>query len=85
VKYCPKQKEIDLGYLQVDGIKVFFENKTYYFLAAVELKSRYSFSKRVNSLSRTSSKEFLLDILEQIDYPIHTIQTDNGSEFKGYF
>lgn len=85
VKYCPKQKDIKLGYLQVDGIKVFFENKNYYFLAAVELKSRQSFAKRVKSLSSNNAKAFLLEILNKIDYPIHTIQTDNGSEFKGFF
>jgi len=85
VKYCPKQKNIKLGYLQVDGIKVFFENKNYYFLAAVELKSRQSFASRVKSLSSNNAKAFLLNILNQIDYPIHTIQTDNGSEFKGFF
>lgn len=85
VKYCPKQKEVSLGYLQVDGIKIFFENKNYYFLAAVELKSRQSFSKRVKTLSSTHAKEFLEKILLSVDYQIHTIQTDNGSEFKGYF
>ena len=85
VKYCPKQRDIKLGYLQVDGIKVFFENKNYYFLAAVELKSRQSFAKRVSSLSSKNAKAFLLEITNQINYQLHTIQTDNGSEFKGYF
>lgn len=85
VKYCPKQENIKLGYLQVDGIKVFFENKNYYFLAAVELRSRQSFAKRVKSLSSTSAKEFLEEILSEIEYQIHTVQTDNGSEFKGFF
>jgi len=33
----------------------------------------------------SENKEFLKQILTQVDYPIHTIQTDNGSEFKGFF
>jgi len=85
VKYCPKQKDVDLGYLQLDGIKVYFEGKNYYFLSAIELKSRQSWAKRVGSLSSKNAKEFLEEILDEVNYQIHTIQTDNGSEFKGYF
>lgn len=85
VKYCPKQKDIDLGYLQLDGIKVYFEGKMYYFLSCIELKSRQSWAQRVGSLSSTNAKEFLEEIIESVSYSVHTIQTDNGSEFKGYF
>lgn len=85
VKYCPKQKDIKLGYLQLDGVTVYFEGRNYYFLCSVELKSRQSWAKRVGSLSSSNAKEFLEEILSQINYPIHTIQTDNGSEFKGFF
>lgn len=85
VKYCPKQTDIDLGYLQLDGIKVYFENRYYYFLSCIELKSRQCWAKRVGSLSSSNAKEFLEEVIESVKYPIHTIQTDNGSEFKGYF
>lgn len=85
VKYCPKQKDIDLGYLQLDGIKVYFEGRNYYFLSAIELKSRQTWAKRVPSLSSKNAKEFLEEILGKVEYQIHTIQTDNGSEFKGLF
>jgi len=85
VKHCPKQKDIELGYLQLDGIKVYFEGKNYYFLSCIELKSRQSWAKRVGSISSLNAKLFLEEILSSVNYPIHTIQTDNGSEFKGYF
>jgi len=85
VKYCPKQKDIKLGYLQLDGIKVYFESSNYYFLSAIELKSRQSWAKRVGSLSSLNAKVFLEEIIQEIPYKMHTIQTDNGSEFKGYF
>ncbi len=41
--------------------------------------------KRVTSLSSKNAKEFIEEILDKAEYKIHTIQTDNGSEFKGYF
>lgn len=82
---CPKQSDLSLGYLQVDGIKVCWEGQTLYFLCAVELVSRQAFAKRVSSLSSLQAKLFLLDIKGEITYKIHTIQTDNGSEFARYF
>jgi hypothetical protein len=85
IKYCPRQKNIKLGYLQLDGIHVVFEGRIYYFISAIELKSRQAWAKRVKSLSSKQAKLFLQEILEQVNYPVHTIQTDNGSEFKGYF
>ena len=82
---CPKQSDISLGYLQVDGIKVCWEGQTLYFLCAVELVSRQAFAKRVSTLSSLQAKIFLLEIRKQISYKIHTVQTDNGSEFAKYF
>ena len=85
VRRCPKQQDITLGYLQLDGIHIWFGGKKYYFLSAIELKSRQSWAKRVARLTSKQAKTFLEEILDEVDYPIHTIQTDNGSEFKGYF
>lgn len=85
VKYCPMQKDIKLGYLQLDGIHVVFAGRTFKFISAIELKSRQAWAKRVKSLSSEQAKLFLQEILKKIDYPIHTIQTDNGSEFEGAF
>lgn len=82
---CPKQADISLGYLQVDGVKVMWNGVSLYFLCAVELKSRQAWAKRVPSLSSLQAKMFLEMILQQATYTIHTIQTDNGSEFHGYF
>jgi len=82
---CPRQEDIHLGYLQADGLKVVWMGQTLYFLCAVELKSRQAWAKRVPSLSSLQAKLFLGEILSQVPYPIHTIQTDNGSEFACYF
>jgi len=85
VKYCPGQNEIELGYLQLDGIRVDFEGGSYYFLSAIELKTRQAFNKRVPSLSSKSTRIFLEEILESLEYQIHSVQTDNGSEFHKEF
>lgn len=82
---CPKQKDISLGYLQADGLRVVWMGQTLYFLCAVELKSRQAWAKRVPCLSSLQAKLFLEEILKQVKYSIHTIQTDNGSEFACLF
>jgi len=82
---CPKQEDVSLGYLQVDGVKITWLGQVKYFLCAVELVSRQAWSIMVPSLSSTQAKMFLDGILASVSYPIHTIQTDNGSEFHGYF
>lgn len=85
ILYCPKADRVNLGYLQVDGVKVVWEGQTLYFFCALEIVSRQAFAKRVVSPSSLQAKLFLLEIKTKIGYPIHTIQTDNGSEFEKYF
>lgn len=85
VLYCPKANKVGLGYLQVDGVKVVWEGQTLYFFCALEIVSRQAFAKRVISPSSLQAKLFLLEIKTKIGYSIHTIQTDNGSEFEKYF
>lgn len=85
VSRCPKQADISLGYLQADGIKVCWNGQTCYFLSAIELTSRQAFIKRVPSISSYQAKIFLIEIKEEVNYLLNTVQTDNGSEFHKYF
>ena len=85
IKYCPRSKNVKLGYLQLDGVEVVFEGLHYRFLTAVELVTRQAWVKRVPSFSSKQARLFLTKITNEVDYQIHTIQTDNGSEFAGVF
>jgi hypothetical protein len=85
IKFCPKQKDVSLGYLQLDGVEVVFEGRSYKFLTAVELVTRQAFVRRVTIFSSQLAKLFLNDIQAATNYTIHTVQTDNGSEFEGKF
>lgn len=82
---CPRSSDAAVGYLQVDGVKIYFEGQVYCFLTAVELVSREGFAKRVRKYSSTEAKVFLEEIWQKVGYKIHTVQTDNGSEFAGHF
>lgn len=85
VNRCPKTSDTTLGYLQVDGVKIYFEGQLYCFFTGVELVSRGGWARRVKSFNSKEARDFLLWIQSQITYKIHTVQTDNGSEFAGVF
>lgn len=85
IEVCPRPKGLAPGYLQVDGFKFWYGEKYYYFLTAVEIVTRQAFVKLVPQLSSKQAALFLEEIILQCWVKIHTIQTDNGSEFEKYF
>lgn len=82
---APNTSHLKIGYLQLDGVKVCWNGQTCLFLSALEVKTRTAWAKRVNHLSSLETKVFLEEILLELPYSIHTIHTDNGSEFKALF
>lgn len=85
VRGCPKVKGTKVGYLQVDGVKFWFLDKYYYFLTAIEIVTKQAFLKLVPNLSSKQAGVFLEEVIKTCRVPIHTVQTDNGSEFEKYF
>ncbi len=82
VKSCPDSKKTNPGYLQLDGIKFFFLGKYYYFLTAIEIVTKHAYVKLVPNISSKQAADFLIETTKKLTVPIHTIQTDNGSEFE---
>ncbi len=78
-------KGAKLGHLQVDGIKFWYLGRYYYILTAVEVVSRQAWAMLVPTFSSKCAKIFLEVIIGRIGYELHTIQTDNGSEFLKLF
>ncbi len=64
LKRTPRAKEIPLGYLQVDGVKIYYINGYLYFITAVEIVSRQAFAKHVPSFASKHTKDFLTDIIQ---------------------
>lgn len=85
IKRTPNPDRVALGYLQLDGVKVYWAGERILFLTALELKTRSAWVRIVPSLSSYHAKTFLEQILSEIKYPLHAIHTDNGSEFKAVF
>lgn len=85
IRRTPNPDKVKLGYLQLDGITVYWLGKKLVFLAALELKTRKAWVKLVPTASSFHAKAFLLSILSELPFSLHTIHTDNGSEFHALF
>ena len=81
VRYSPRCKE--MGYVQIDTIQVFTDGIRRYVFNAVDIHTRFQFSYAYTVSNTKSSVDFLKKLLDM--YHVHTIQTDNGSEYLGEF
>lgn len=73
------------GYIEVDSVVICLEGKRHCFICVIDIFTKYAHVKQVACLS---SKQALLTLKEFQQYygrPIHTVQTDNGSEFLKVF
>lgn len=85
IKRTPNPQKLTLGYLQLDGITVWWLGERLVFLTALELKTRKAWAVLTKTASSYQARQLLQTILSEIPFPLHTIHTDNGSEFKALF
>lgn len=85
VRLCPKASDTLPGYIQLDGVKFYYLGRYYYFLTAVDIVSKQAWLKLTPSFKSNHAASFLKEIIQTSWYKVHTIHTDNGSEFKAYF
>lgn len=85
IRRTPNPAKVKLGYLQVDGITVYWLGKKLVFLTALELKTRKAWVRLVPTASSFHARSLLLAVLSEVSFSIHTIHTDNGGEFHALF
>lgn len=85
IRRTPSPERLSIGYLQLDGVTVYWAGKKLVFLTALEVKTRMAWVQLVTTLSSVTATRFLNRILTDLPYPIHTIHTDNGGEFHAVF
>lgn len=69
------------GYIEVDTIEVRLNNHRYYFVSIIDIFTRYAYVELVVAKSAWCTKEALIHFRSQYTHKIHSVQTDNGSEF----
>ncbi|MBP6976366.1 hypothetical protein KBB42_02120 [Candidatus Dojkabacteria bacterium] len=85
VRYSPKSNTY--GYVEIDTIRRFVNGMRTYIFNAVDINTRFQFSYGYTSSNTKNSVDFVkkLNDIYPIHNGIHTIQTDNGSEYLGEF
>jgi len=83
VRSCPKISRP--GYLQIDSIVIYADQKKHCFVSIIDVFTKYALVTKVPTLSSKQSLNCYFEYIKRYTYPIHSIQSDNGSEFLGSF
>jgi len=83
VKKSPKVKKP--GFIQVDCITIYINKERHLFICVIDIFTKFALVEKVNSLSSLQAKEVFKKFQETNPTSIHTVQTDNGSEFLAKF
>lgn len=73
------------GYVEIDSVVVYINDIRHNFICCIDIFTKFAHVKKVNTLSGLQAKLTLKEFQQKYDLKIHTVQTDNGSEFLGAF
>jgi putative transposase len=73
------------GFVEVDSVVVYINGKKHNFICCIDIYTKLAHVRKVKTLSSLQAKLTLMEFQASLSYPIHTIQTDNGSEFFKHF
>lgn len=83
IRRSPKVKSP--GYIQMDSIILYINKERYLFMCVIDIYTKYALVKRVTTLSSVNARETFKAFQEANPTKVHTVQTDNGSEFLAHF
>jgi transposase InsO family protein len=82
IKAAKELREKDLGSLvQIDTKYFYVFTKKFYLFTAIDCKSRFGFIYAYTTISSASGRDFLKKVRAYFPFPIHAVNTDNGSEY----
>jgi len=83
LKRAPKKRKP--GYIEMDTVVIYVLGRKFYFITIIDIYTKFAWCKLSTNHSSKQTKLALEEFREIYSHPIHTIQTDNGSEFLGRF
>ncbi len=83
VKYAPKI--LTPGYLEIDCVHVMVSTQKIVFVTIIDLATKVAYAEAVSTASANNTSLVLSNFMSLHNIKVHTIQTDNGSEFLGDF
>lgn len=76
-----KFKAYPIGYFHIDIAEVCTEEGKLYVFVAIDRTSKFAFVELHEKATRRTAKEFLNRLVEAVPYKIHTVLTDDGTQF----
>lgn len=83
VKHAPKI--VTPGYLEIDCVHVMISKTKTIFVTIIDLATKVAYAEAVQAASAKNTSLVLSHFMNLHNIKVHTIQTDNGSEFLGSF
>jgi transposase InsO family protein len=73
------------GFIQMDSIVVYVNKERHLFMSVIDIYTKFALVKNVSTISSLNSRSVFMEFLTSNPTPVHTVQTDNGSEFLASF
>lgn len=73
------------GYVELDSVHVWVQGNKLVFVTVIDVATRVAYAERVKTASSANALQVLQHFQTRYSISLHTIQTDNGSEFLGVF
>jgi len=80
-----KRKKVRGFLICLDTVVQYWMGKKRYIITGIDRYSKIAFARMYTTHSSKSAEDFLYRMYYLLDGKITNIQTDNGTEFKGYF
>lgn len=78
-------KVVSPGFIQMDSIVVYINYERHLFMSVIDIYTKFAHVAYVDHLSSQAALKVLQEFKELNPTSIHTVQTDNGSEFLKSF
>lgn len=73
------------GFIQMDSITLYVNKKRHLFMCVIDIYTKYALVVKVSTLSSTNARKVFKEFVIANPTNVHTVQTDNGSEFLAHF
>ncbi|KUK79522.1 MAG: integrase catalytic region [Microgenomates bacterium 39_7] len=69
------------GYIEMDSVVIYINNIRHNFMCCIDIYTKFAYTRKVKTLSSLQAKLTFQEFEKRSPNNVHTVQTDNGSEF----